>query len=109
LKAIVNPDSLPKATDDIYIPERRNDMLHEYSLCDGVALLRPKDADIRLDIMTIYKDRQRFYQAYKRNIPWAIIDEASDELPVASDYGVPRVMASKADWPDRLLQTLSSQ
>jgi hypothetical protein len=59
--------------------------------------------------MTIYKDRQRFYQAYKRNIPWAIIDEASDELPVASDYGVPRVMASKADWPDRLLQTLSSQ
>lgn len=55
--------------------------------------------------MTIYRDRQ--YQEYHINIPWAIIDEVGGELQVAADYQVPSVMACDPDWPDRLLQTLS--
>jgi hypothetical protein len=109
MKAIVNPASLPNPADDVYIPEKRNDKLREYSLCNGVALLRAKDADIRLDIMIIYRDRQRFYQEDRRNIPWAIVDQVGDEFPVAADYGVPRVPASNSNpnWPDELLQKLS--
>jgi hypothetical protein len=107
-KAIVNPDSLPQADDDVYVSTKRDARLREYSRCDGVALLRAKDSDIRLDVMTIYRDLRRLAQEYRRNIPWAVLDQVGDEFPIAADYGVPRVPASSSNpnWPDDLLPTL---
>jgi hypothetical protein len=107
MKAIVSPGDLSAATDDVFTAEKRKEKLREYSLCNGLALLRASDGDIRLEVMTIYRDRQRLYQEHRVNIPWAIIDQVGGELQVAADYQVPRVMASDPEWPDRLLQTLS--
>lgn len=106
-KAVVSPDSLPNSADDVYIPGRRKDQLMEYSRCHGLAVLRTSDSDVRLDVKTIYLDRQLLFQDYQKNIPWAIVDEVGDDFQVAADYGVPRVMTSEPDWPEKLLQKLS--
>jgi hypothetical protein len=107
MKAIVSPANLTAAAEDVFSAEKRKQKLLEYSLCDGLALLRASDNDIRLDVMTIYRDRQRLYQEHHINIPWAIIDQVGGELRVVADYQVPRVLVSDPDWPDRLLKTLS--
>jgi hypothetical protein len=101
-KAVVNPDSLPQPDDDVYDSAKRDAILREYSRCDGVALLRAKNSDIRLDVMTIYRDLQRLSQEYRRNIPWAVLDQVGDEFPTAADYGVPSISAScsNPNWPD---------
>jgi len=103
----VSPAYWPAAADEVFTAEKRKEKVREYSLCNGLPLLRASDGDIRLDVMTIYRDRQRLYQEHRVNIPWAIIDTVGGELQVAVDYQVPRIMTSDPDWPDQLLQTLS--
>jgi hypothetical protein len=107
MKAIISPANLRVEVDEVFTAEKRKEILREYSLCHGLALLRASDKDIRLDVLTIYRDRQRLYQEYGTLIPWAIIDQLGGELQVAADFRVPRVMASDSGWPDRLLETLS--
>jgi hypothetical protein len=106
-KAIISPDNLVTEANDVFTAEKRKERLREYSLCNGLALLRASNRDIRLDVMTIYRDRQRLYQEYHINVPWAIIDQLGGELQVATDFQVPRVMTSDPGWPDRLLETLT--
>jgi hypothetical protein len=105
-RAHVNPQSLPTATDDIFMPERRQRKLEEYSVCHGLALLRTNDGDIQLDVLRMYRDRLRLWQEYGLNVPWAIVDEVGGNFPVAKDHQVPTVLASNPEWPEQLMQTL---
>jgi hypothetical protein len=107
-KAIVNPQRLPVFANDVYNPDRRKEQLREYSHCHGLVMLRTRDSDLHLDIKAMYLDRRLLWQDpdYRKNLPWAIVDQIGDDFPVAKDYGVPRVLTSDPDWPERLLQEL---
>jgi hypothetical protein len=105
LKAIVNPDTL-LPNDSSSEPTISQSVNREYEFSHGLALLRPEHADIRYEVMKAYLDRQRLLQEKHKNLPWAILDKSDDDLSVAKTYGVPRIMMSAPDWPDRLLSAL---
>ena len=105
-KAIVRPTALPRATIDVFVAAERKNKLKEYAVCHGLALLRTGDADIDLDVMTVYRDRNRLYQEHKINLPWAIVDQVGNDCEIADNYQVPRIMGSDSDWPTRLLREL---
>jgi hypothetical protein len=108
-RAIVNPDAPPgPITNDALLQRQRDLRLKEYTLCDGLVLLRAHNGDeIKLEIMAAYKDRQRLYQQTRVILPWAIVDELPEDTPhVAKTYGVPCVKTNMADWPDRIIREL---
>ena len=106
--AIVNPDNLVMpVNDDALFQREREQRLREYELCDAIVLLRARSADsIRVDVMAAYKDRRWLLQQRHLNIPWAILDRIGDDLPIATVYRCPRVVAKGNDWPDRLIGVL---
>lgn len=107
-KAIVHPPSLSSA-EDVLAVDGRKKKLQEYAACNGLAILRTSSSDIDLDLMMMYRDRQRLYQEHHIDLPWAVVDAVGDEWPVAKNYRAPQVMTSDPAWPDRLLETLFPQ
>jgi len=83
---------------------RRRNMLR---FCNGLVLLRARsDDDIELQLMAARCDRATLLQAYRKNIPWALIDEVGGEAPLLENFRIARVPTTLPDWPERLVGAL---
>jgi TIR domain-containing protein len=110
---LVNPNELKGAAaaagDDApsllatYETRRRNMLRY----CNGLVLLRarPED-DMELQLMAARYDRATLLQAFRQNIPWALVDEVGDEGLDLRNFTIPRVPTSLPDWPERLVGAL---